>query len=115
MLPRRVAAQRRQGRDQAERVQPRGVEAVRQLMHVAGDFVRPLRDALHPRDEFVVARGGCRTELREVDAEHRQLLAQIVVQFACNPVPLPFLRGNQPSGQVPVAFGRRSQLDLAIV
>ena len=54
------------------------------------------------------------TQLFELDRQQRQLLADVVVQFARDARPLGFLRGDQPAGEIADPGVAAAKLRLAL-
>ena len=82
---------------QTHQPQPGRMEAVREIVHARGDFL----GALHrfSGDGFGMALNRPTQQL-EVDLQHRQLLADVVVQLPRDPRTLSFLRIQQPGPEI---------------
>ena len=84
------------------------MQLVRHVVHVTGDLAG-LCGAMAkacPRPVRVDLEG----QLIELDAQRRDSLTDVVVQLSRDPLPLDFLAGNQPPGQVAIELRRPLQL-----
>ena len=114
MLRRELASQAFDGRDETNQLELGWVQLVREIVNAGRNPGRAIRGVMGALQGVRARRVDGVTKLFELDRQQRQLLADVVVQFARDARPLGFLRGDQPAGEIADPGVAAAKLCLAL-